>query len=133
MSRPSFSPVLNASLPWRFRQIRIELAREHGHPAGSHEIAYILVAPLDDDGHINSRMWREHRKACRVARLRPGKATIHGHLVHRRGGSWAFEYPNITDEPGYHFNEERFVPGESVSMTEKGGTHSFHVVSVARL
>lgn len=133
MSKSSLSPILNASLPWRFRQIRIELAREQEHPMGSSDIAYILVAPLDDDGHIDSRMWREHREACRVARLRPGEATVHGHLVHRRGGSWAFEYPNLPDEAGYRFNEECFVPGEYVSITEEGSTHPFHVVSVARL
>ena len=69
-----------------------------------------------------------------MARLRPGAATVHGHLVHRRGGSWAFEYDaNIPDEGGYHFNEERFVPGEYVSVNEEGRMHPFRVVSVARL
>ena len=87
MSSPT--PILNAALPPAFRQIRIELAREQGHPDGAHNIAYVLVAPLDPDGHIDAEAWRRHREACRVARLRPGQATVHGHLVHRRGGSWA--------------------------------------------
>jgi hypothetical protein len=133
MPASSPSPILNTSLPWHFRQIRIELAREHDHPAGSHNIAYILVAPLDDDGYIDEKMWEQHREACRVARLRPGEAVMHGHLVHRRGGSWAFEYANNPDEVGFRFDEERFVPGEYVSITEDGRTHPFHVVSVARL
>jgi len=132
MSSPA--PILNASLPSSFRQIRIELAREKGHPDGAHNIAYAIVAPLDDDGHIDTESWRHHREACRVARLRPGEATVHGHLVHRRGGSWAFEYgADIPDESGYHFNEERFVPGEYVSVNEDGRMHPFRVVSVARL
>lgn len=132
MSSPA--PILNASLPSTFRQIRIELAREQGHPEGAHNIAYILIAPLDDEGHIDAQAWRQHREACRVARLRPGAATVHGHLVHRRGGSWAFEYEaNIPDEDGYHFNEECFVPGEYVSVNEEGRMHPFRVVSVARL
>lgn len=132
MSAPA--PILNASLPPTFRQIRIELARERGHPAGAHDIAYVIVAPLDDDSHIDPDLWREHREACRVARLRPGQATVHGHLTHRRGGSWAFEYgAGIPDEPGYHFNEERFVPGEYVSVNEAGRMHPFRVVSVERL
>jgi hypothetical protein len=127
-------PILNASLPSSFRQIRIELAREHGHPEGAHNIAYVLVAPLDGDGHIDAEIWRQHREACRVARLRPGTASVRGHLVHRRGGSWAFQYDaNIPDEPGYHFNEERFVPGEYVSVNEDGRMHPFRVVSVERL
>lgn len=49
MTNSSPKPILNTSLPPNFRQIRIELAREHEHPAGSHNIAYILVAPLDSD------------------------------------------------------------------------------------
>jgi hypothetical protein len=83
MSSPA--PILNTSLPSTFRQIRIELAREQEHPEGAHNIAYVLVAPLDDDGHIDAETWRRHREACRVARLRPGEATARGHLVHRRG------------------------------------------------
>ncbi|PWT87748.1 MAG: hypothetical protein C5B56_09925 [Proteobacteria bacterium] len=132
MSSPA--PILNASLPSTFRQIRIELARERGHPEGAHDIAYILVAPLDDDGHIDAQVWRQNREACRVARLRPGVEPVHGHLVHLRGGSWAFEYDaGIPDEKGYHFNEERLVPGEYVSVNEEGRMHPFRVVSVARL
>ncbi|MGQ0681128.1 hypothetical protein [Bradyrhizobium sp.] len=132
MSSPT--PILNTSLPSSFRQIRIELAREQGHPEGAHDIAYVLVAPLNDDGRIDAEAWRQRREACRVARLRPGADTVHGHLVHRRGGAWAFEYEaNIPDEGGYHFNEERFVPGEYVSVNEEGRMHPFRVVSVARL
>ena len=128
------TPILNTSLPSTFRQIRIELAREKGHPRGEHNIAYILVAPLDDDGHIDAETWRSHREASRVVRLRPGEPTVRGHLVHRRGGSWAFEYDvDIPDEAGYHFNEERFVLGEYVSVNEEGRMHPFRVVSVERL
>ena len=133
MTKSSLKPILNTSLPPSFRQIRIELAREQEHPAGSHNIAYILVAPLDDDGCIDPKIWQQHREACRVARLRPGEDPMHGHLVHRRGGSWAFEYADVPDEVGYRFNEEHFVLGEYVSVTEEGSTHPFRVVSVARL
>src|SRR5690348_160236 len=133
MSKPSPTRILNASLPPSFRQIRIELAREQEHPVGSHNIAYVIVAPLDDDGYIDPAQWQQHREACRVVRLRPGEDDTHGHLVHRRGGSWAFQYANIPDEAGYRFKEERFVPGEYVSVTEEGSTHPFRVVSVARL
>lgn len=128
------APILNTSLPSSFRQIRIELAREAGHPDGAPGIAYAIVAPLDDDGHIDAELWRKHREACRVARLRPKQDIVHGHLVHRRGGSWAFQYEaGIPDEAGYHFAEERFVPGEYVSINEDGSMHPFRVVSVARL
>ena len=134
MTKSSPAPILNTSLPGSFRQIRIELAREAGHPDGAHGIAYVMVAPLDDDAHIDVELWRQHREACRVARLRPSAATVHGHLVHRRGGTWAFQYDaNIPDESGFHFAEERFVPGEYVSINEEGRMHPFRIVSVARL
>ena len=37
-------PILNTSLPPQFRQIRIELAREPGHPEGDASVAYTIVA-----------------------------------------------------------------------------------------
>jgi hypothetical protein len=64
-------PILNTSLPAQFRQIRIELAREPGHPEGDASIAYVLIAPLDANDRIDPTIWREHRDACRITRLRP--------------------------------------------------------------
>ncbi len=40
---------------------------------------------------------------------------------------------HLPDEAGYHFSEERFVPGEYISVNEEGRMHPFRVVSVARL
>ena len=77
-------PILNTSLPPQFRQIRIELAREPGHPEGDTGFAYVIVAPLDANDRIDARLWREHREACRIARLRPDQDDELGHLVHRR-------------------------------------------------
>jgi hypothetical protein len=37
-------PILNTSLPQQFRQIRLELAREPGHPEGDSGIGYIVIA-----------------------------------------------------------------------------------------
>jgi hypothetical protein len=50
MSKPQLKPILNASLPAQFRQIRIALAREPGHPEGDDDVAYIFVAPVDAEG-----------------------------------------------------------------------------------
>ncbi|MEW6639577.1 MAG: hypothetical protein AB1586_03660 [Pseudomonadota bacterium] len=133
---PDLPPILNASLPPSFRQIRLELAREAGHPEGEHGIAYVLLAPLAADGRIDPAQWKEHREACRVVRLRPGGEQTAGHLVHRPGGSWAFHYEDeahLPDEAGYHFTDERFVPGEYVAIRDDGDLHTFRVVSTARL
>ena len=129
-------PILNASLPVQFRQIRIELAREHDHPAGDAGVAYVIVAPLDRSDRIDPILWREHRDACGITRLRPDKEDRHGHLVHRQGGGWAFHYDadaNTPDEVGFHFEDQRFVPGEYVSINEGAETHTYRVVSVSRL
>jgi hypothetical protein len=125
-------PILNTSLPTQFRQIRIELAREPGHPEGDTGFAYLIIAPLDADDRIDPALWREHREACRIARLRPGQADEHGHLLHR-GGGWTFHYANAPDEVGFHFADDRFVPGEYVSINEGGKMHTYRVASVSHL
>jgi hypothetical protein len=128
-------PILNTSLPAQFRRIRIELAREPGHPEGDSDVAYVIIAPLDADDRIDATLWREHREACRIARLRPGQQDDHGHLVHRQGGVWTFHYDSgpKTDEVGFHFADERFVSGEYVSINEGGKMHTYRVVSVSHL
>lgn len=129
--------ILNASLPAQFRQIRIELAREPGHPEGDAAVAYVIVAPLDANDRIDAKLWREHREACRIARLRPDQDDALGHLVHRPGGGWEFHYDAadtaVPDEVGIHLADERFVLGEYVAIKEAGKTHTYRVVVVSHL
>ena len=126
--------ILNASLPKQFRQVRITLAREPGHPEGDADVAYIVVAPLDAEDHINADLWRAHRDACRVVRQRPHEVDKHGHLVRRSGGGWAFHYDgetDQTDDAGFHFADERFIVGEYVSINERGKMHTYRVTTVS--
>jgi hypothetical protein len=134
MSKTQRRPILNASLPPQFRQIRIALAREPSHPDGDAEVAYIIVAPLAPDDRIDAKLWKAHRDACRVVRQRPDEQDRFGHLVHRQGGGWAFHYDGEAappDEVGHHFADERFVVGEYVSLNEQGKTHSYRVTTVS--
>jgi hypothetical protein len=120
-------------LPRSFRKIRLELAREKGHPAGSAGRGYIIVAPLDQDRRFDAATWKEHRDACRVVRFRSGEDDDIGHLVHRPGGSWAFRYDirgDEDDEAGYRFENEHFEVGEYVSVREADATHTYRVISV---
>lgn len=128
-------PILNTSLPSQFRQIRIELAREPGHPEGEPAVAYIIVAPLDPEDRIDPKLWRAHRDACRIARLHPDQEDSRGHLVHRQSGGWAFHYDTETrpDDVGFRFGDERFIAGEYVSINEDGKMHTYRVASVSRL
>lgn len=126
----------SAVLPRSFRKIRLELAREKGHPVGSAKRGYIIVAPLDQDHRFDAETWKQYRDACRVVRFRSGEDDDIGHLVHRPGGSWAFRYDirgDEDDEAGYHFEQERFEVGEYVSVREADATHTYRVVSVERL
>jgi hypothetical protein len=55
------------SLPSTFRRIRLELAREPGHPSGDTAHGYDFLAPLDRDGRIEAELWKNNREACRHA------------------------------------------------------------------
>jgi hypothetical protein len=124
------------SLPREFRRVRIELARERGHPAGSSRDGYEFTAPLKPDGRIDATLWRTHRAACGVTRFRAHEDDEIGHLVHRPGGTWAFHY-DVTgeneDEAGYRFQDERFIVGEYLSVLEDAKQHTYLVVSVQRV
>jgi hypothetical protein len=136
MSQADFKPLRNTALPATFRQIRLELAREPDHPSGASDIAYMIVAPLDRQDKIDGALWKAHRDAYRVVRLRPGEDEARGHLVHRSGGIWALHYDvagEALDESGYHFADERFVPGEYVSVRGPDGMHAFRVTSISPL
>jgi hypothetical protein len=123
------------TLPREFREIRLELAREPGHPEGSRQHGYRLIAPLDKEGHIDKQLWELHRAACRVVRYRPNEDDEVGHLV-RRGSHWVLHYDikgTDDDEAGYRFSDERFTVGEYVSIHETGGLRTFQVTSVEHL
>lgn len=120
-------------LPENFKRIRLELAREPGHPEGEPQAGYQFVAPLSADGRIDADLWRAHRGACRVVRFRPDEVADIGHLV-RRGGGWAFHYDidgDEEDEAGFRFADHVFSPGEYVSIREDTGMHTFRVANVA--
>jgi hypothetical protein len=127
-------PILATSLPRTFRKIRLELARERGHPDGDRHIAYTLVAPLDAASRIDFETWKDHREASRVVRERPGEPDQAGHLVRTRNNGWAFHYDvaGKADETGYRFADEKFAIGEYVSVVEQQKPHVYKVVSVER-
>lgn len=118
-----------------FKKIRLELARSHDFPEGSWERGYEFVAPLKSDGHIDADSWRTQRDRCRVRRFWPDQETEIGHLVHKRGGAWAFHYDihgdESDDETGFKFDSHAFKPGEYVSIREHDDTlQTFRVVAV---
>ena len=123
------------TLPRKFRQIRLELARDANYPLGSNRHGYRLVAPLDAENRIDAQLWKTHANACRVVRFRPDEEDDVGHLV-RRGKGWAFHYDikgDEADEAGFRFANERFVVGEYVSVHEEDGMRTFTITSVEHI
>ncbi|MDX2087156.1 MAG: hypothetical protein SFX73_04875 [Kofleriaceae bacterium] len=119
------------------KHIRIELARDEEFPNGSRTRGYEFVAPLDGTGHLDAAEWKAARERCRVKRFWEGAKPEIGRLVHRRGGTWAFDYDprsSDDDEPGFKLDKHRFVPGEYVSFREHDGVmRTFRIVAVAEL
>jgi hypothetical protein len=115
-------------------RIELELAREPGHPEGDRNHSYRLFLPLTADGHIDVAGFRDMPDWCRVVRKRPGEDEARGRIQRGPGGRWLFDYSDAStqdDEVGFRLSEERFVPGEYVSIREDDGkTHVFRIVSV---
>jgi len=136
MNRPAFTPIRNSSLPHSFRYIRLERARDQHHPEGDSNIAYIMIAPLDTESHIDTEIYRKHKEACRIIRRRPDREDSLGHLVHGPGGSWRFHYDltaGAPDEAACHLDGARFEPGEYVSVEETDGLNVYRVASILPL
>mgnify|MGYP006919627750 CR=1 FL=1 len=125
------------ALPHSFKRIRLNLARSKAFPEGSERHGYEFVAPLDDKGHIDAALWRDHRDNCGVRRFWDGDEQT-GFLVHKPGGAeharWIFDYDKTAeddDESGYRFGAHAFRPGEYVSIRDEDGEmHTFLVVTV---
>ena len=105
------------------RRVRLELARDHDFPNGSAERGYEFIAPLDSKGHIDLEAWKALRERCRVRRFWVNEPDEVGHIVHKRGGTWAFHYDihgdPSHDETGFRLDAHTFIPGEYISIKEQ--------------
>ncbi|MGE0750986.1 MAG: hypothetical protein AB7K64_10410 [Variibacter sp.] len=125
------------SIPHAFKRICLHLARSKEFPVGSARHGYELVAPLDENGHIDVSLWKKHRDRCHVRRFWNGEDDRVGYLVHKPGGSeharWVFDYDasrSDDDEAGYRFGAHTFSPGEYITLRDNNGEHTFRVASV---
>lgn len=120
-----------------FKRVRLNLARSKEFPEGSPAYGYEFVAPLDAQGHIDPKLWKEKREHCRVRRFWNGEGEQIGWLVHKPGGAeharWVFDYDSTRsddDESEYQFGGHAFVPGEYVSIDHQGDLYTCKVVGV---
>lgn len=127
--------ISTARLNEKFRHVRLELAREKGRPQGDRAYGYDLVVPLDANGNLDAEEYAKHRAECRVRRFRPGEEDQIGRLRRKPGGQWYFDYEEgeDDDELGFRLSDERFVPGEYVSISSDGEMHTYQVTRVEKL
>ena len=116
----------------RFHHIRLELAREPGHPEGEARQGYDIVAPLDDAGHLDAAAWKREQGRCRVRRFVKDQTLSIGALRHGSGGRWTLELDpvgQVETVTGFRLQDEAFVTGEYVSLTEPDGREHTYVVA----
>ena len=126
--------MLAKDLPPNFRHVRLLLAREREHPQGTRSEGYDLLVPLDESGRLDPAIWRANQAACRVRHFAGDTEVGIGRLRRKPGGQWYFDYAEgeEDDEPGFRLGEERFVPGEYVSIGSKGTMHTYRVSLVEK-
>lgn len=118
------------------RHIRLQLAREPGHAEGDPHTGYDIVAFLDAEGHLDLEACRDHASVCRVRRFRQDTTIATGQLHHGVGDRWTFDFPQAGEEDatGFRLGDERFIPGEYVSVIARNGTaHTYRVERVAEV
>ena len=117
-----------------FQHIRLELAREPGHPHGDASDGWDLVAPLDDEGRLDLDACVAAPERCFVRRFIRDATIATGRLRHTVGNQWLLDLDgrDDLDATGFRLGEERFIVGEYVSIISAGGqTHTYGVERVA--
>lgn len=116
-----------------FHHIRLELAREPGHPHGNPGDGWDIVAALDDAGRLDLEACRAAPRRCFVRRFLREATVATGHLRHGVGDLWILDLENseVLDASGFRLGEERFALGEYVSIISADG--SAHTYGVERM
>lgn len=115
------------------KKVRLVLARNAEFPEGNANRGYEFLAPLADDGTLDTEEWPSVREKCTVRRFWDDEEDQVGELHHTRRRTWAFSYApgDEDDEDFFHLETHALKEGEYVSIREPDGeTHTFKIVSV---
>ena len=125
--------MAETAAPLGFHHIRLELAREPGHPAGDPDTGYDIIAPLDADRRLDAKLWRDVPDRCRVRRFSGAATLALGRLRHAAPDRWYldFEPGEADDVHGFRLADERFETGEYVGLATAEEAHTYVVVRVA--
>jgi len=119
-----------------FHHIRLELAREPGHPHGDPQDGWDIVAALDADGRLDLEACRAEPKRCFVRRFLRDATVATGRLRHSLGDRWILDLDDRDDldASGFRLGEERFALGEYVSIVSGDGVaHTYGVERMERV
>jgi hypothetical protein len=117
-------------------KIRLELGRVAGSPSGNPNYGYEFVAPIDEKDRLDAEAWPEVGQLCTMRHFAPGVEDVHGELIYRGHGEWAFSYKpgDSDDEVIYRLAKHRLREGEYVSVTEHDGvSRPFKIASIESL
>jgi hypothetical protein len=114
-------------------EVRLELAHSREFPNGNSACGYELMLPLTSDRRLDYGAWPQQRHGNRVCRFWP-KEEWRGELKHdSHGWYFAFGYGEARDEAVLRRDDDRFIVGEWIPITEfDGQTRIFRVVEVER-
>jgi hypothetical protein len=117
----------DSDIPDHFQVVHLDLVRDPGHAQGSADDRYTLLLPLDPDGRILEAEARRHPDYCRVSRIDPDGGIVRGLARPGPDRSWRFDFGG-TEEAGLRFGEERFVPGEHVTVLRGRARRTYRVI-----
>ncbi|HTS94848.1 MAG TPA: hypothetical protein VMG55_22745 [Stellaceae bacterium] len=115
-----------------WKRVRIELARSHDFPEGSHRHGYEMVLPLAPDDRVDEKALGAAPEVATVHRFWEGEGDAVGR-IERVDGEWWISYSagEAEDEPLHRFAAHRFREGEYLTVRAPvGGEHAFKVVAV---
>ena len=118
-----------------WKSLRLELARTKEFPNGSPAHAYLLQLPLDDSGIIDEGALGLEPERALVRRSWPDEPDAFGYVLRTPRG-WVLSYRpgEEDDEPVFHLETHRMVPGEYITLTDPDGEQlPFRVVSIRPL
>jgi hypothetical protein len=105
-------------------RVILHLARNPGYPDGDDRQGYVILAPLDVDGHIDLEAWRQRKADCRVWRFKPGEERDADGWLSHRGSHWFFRYDEEDegdDEPVYRLGDHKLSVGQYLTVHESDG------------
>ena len=107
-------------------RVTLRLGRnpDAGFPDGDDHQGYVIVAPLDKDGHLDTALWRESKEKCTVLRFDPDPDERADGWLSHRGNNWYFRYDEDDegpDEPVYKLGDHTLKLGEYLTIHEADG------------